>query len=135
IVLLGGENVEPQPIEDALAQSDLIAQIVVVGQDKKTLGALIVPNAESVKKALMLEGKQAPESIEKWNEDPAIVSMFKNEIKALNSDKAGFKNFEKVTAFTLLSKEFQPGDELTQTLKVKRNVVFDKYQKEIERMY
>ncbi len=135
IVLLGGENVEPQPIEDALSQSDLIAQIVVVGQDKKTLGALIVPNAEAVKKALMLEGKEAPSDFSKWNDDPAVLNLFKNEIKVRNSEKAGFKNFEKVTTFALLSKEFQPGEELTQTLKVRRNVVFDKYKNEIEKMY
>ncbi|HRS75220.1 MAG TPA: AMP-binding protein, partial [Anaerolineaceae bacterium] len=42
IVLLGGENVEPAPIEDKLLEDPLISQVIVVGQDKKTLGALIV---------------------------------------------------------------------------------------------
>ena len=50
IVLRGGENVEPVPIEDRLNQSDYISQIMVVGQDQKFLGALIVPNIEEMEK-------------------------------------------------------------------------------------
>jgi len=135
IVLLGGENVEPQPIEDALSQSDLVLQVVVVGQDKKTLGALIVPNADAVKKALQTLGKSVSDDITTWNKEPAVISLFKDEIKTRNSEKVGFKVFEKVTSFHLLAREFQPGDELTQTLKVRRNVVFEKYKNEIEGLY
>lgn len=135
IVLLGGENIEPQPIEDALVQSDLVLQIVVVGQDKKTLGALIVPNAEVVKQRLALENVKVSDDVSGWNKEQAVVNLFRAEIKQRNSEKNGFKNFEKVTGFHILSKEFQVGEELTQTLKVKRNVVFEKYSKEIESIY
>ncbi|MDJ0650870.1 MAG: AMP-binding protein, partial [Xenococcaceae cyanobacterium MO_188.B19] len=48
IVLSNGENIEPQPIEDACARSSYIDQIMLVGQDQKSLGALIVPNIETV---------------------------------------------------------------------------------------
>ena len=46
IVLLGGENVEPVPIEDTMLESEYIDQVMVVGQDQKFLGALVVPNQE-----------------------------------------------------------------------------------------
>ena len=135
IVLLGGENVEPQPIEDVLSQSEYIAQLVVVGQDRKTLGALIVPAGEAVRNALAAQGQTIGEDVASWISNDAVQKLFKNEIKSRVSDKSGFKAFEKVTTFALLPNEFQIGDELTQTLKVKRNVVFEKYAKEIDGMY
>ncbi len=135
IVLFGGENVEPQPIEDVLSQSDFIAQIVVVGQDRKSLGALIVPAKEAVQKALAAQGESVGDDVFAWRTNEAVLKLFKNEIKNRVSDKTGFKAFEKVNAFALLPKEFQVGEELTQTLKVRRNVVFEKYAKEIDSLY
>ncbi|MCB1172854.1 MAG: AMP-binding protein [Leptospiraceae bacterium] len=133
IVLFGGENVEPQPIEDTLSQSAYIQQVVVVGQDQKTLAALIVPNKEAVLAEL---GAASPgDDIQAWRDNKAVQQLFKQEIKSRVSAEAGFKSFEKVTAFDLLDKEFQIGDELTQTLKVKRNVVLEKYADRIKALY
>ncbi|MBX3721019.1 MAG: AMP-binding protein [Turneriella sp.] len=135
IVLFGGENVEPQPIEDTLIQSEYIHQIVVVGQDKKTLGALIVPAKEAVQKYATEKKISLPAEMRDWPVNAEIQKLFKTEIKERVSEKAGFKNFEKVTTFAVIPDEFKVGDELTQTLKVRRNVVFDKYAKQIEEMY
>lgn len=135
IVLFGGENVEPQPIEDTLIQSEYIHQIVVVGQDKKTLGALIVPAKEAVQKYAATNMIVLPAEMRDWAANTDIQKLFKTEIKNRVSDKTGFKNFEKVTTFTVVPEEFKIGEELTQTLKVRRNVVFEKYAKQIEEMY
>ncbi len=135
IVLFGGENVEPQPIEDTLIQSQYIHQVVVVGQDKKTLGALIVPAKEAVQKYAEANKISLPAEMRDWPINADIQKLFKAEIKDRVSEKAGFKNFEKVSTFAVISDEFKIGDELTQTLKVRRNVVFDKYAKQIEEMY
>jgi len=135
IVLFGGENVEPQPIEDTLIQSEYIHQIVVVGQDKKTLGALIVPAKEAVQKYAEANKISLPAEMRDWPVNAAVQKLFKSEIKDRVSDKAGFKNFEKVTTFAVIADEFKIGDELTQTLKVRRNVVFEKYARQIEEMY
>lgn len=135
IVLFGGENVEPQPIEDTLIQSDFIHQIVVVGQDKKTLGALIVPAKEAVQKYADENKISLSTEMRDWAGNSDIQKLFKTEIKERVSEKAGFKNFERVTTFTVIPEEFKVGEELTQTLKVRRNVVFDKYAKQIEEMY
>jgi long-chain acyl-CoA synthetase len=135
IVLFGGENVEPQPIEDTLIQSEYIHQVVVVGQDRKTLGALIVPAKEAVLKYAEERKISLPADMREWPQNAEIQKLFKTEIKERISEKTGFKNFEKVTTFAILPEEFKVGDELTQTLKVRRNVVFEKYAKEIEEMY
>ncbi|TGK27562.1 long-chain fatty acid--CoA ligase [Leptospira gomenensis] len=135
IVLLGGENLEPEPIEFALVRSEFIHQVMVVGHDQKTLGALIVPNEEALEKYLKELRSKMLNEVKNLNSDPDVLSLFKNEIKSLVSNETGFKNFEKVSNFRILDKKFEPGDELTQTMKIKRNVVADKYKKEIEDMY
>jgi long-chain acyl-CoA synthetase len=134
IVLLGGENVEPEPIEFILVQSDFIHQVMVVGQDKKTLGALLVPNFEKTVKFLSEKNISIPEQ-DKWNQDNSIRELFKNEIKIRISNNKSFKSFEKVSNFCILPKEFEVGKELTQTLKLKRNVVTELYKNEIEELY
>ena len=58
IVLRGGENIEPLPIEQRLRESELIDQAVILGQDQKFLGALIVPNEEALREALREHAEQ-----------------------------------------------------------------------------
>ncbi|TGM03774.1 long-chain fatty acid--CoA ligase [Leptospira barantonii] len=135
IVLLGGENLEPEPIEFALVRSQFIHQAMVVGHDQKTLGALIVPNEEALEKYLKELRSKMLSEVRNLNGDADVIALFKNEIKNLVSNENGFKNFEKVSNFRILDKKFEPGDELTQTMKIKRNVVSDKYKNEIEEMY
>lgn len=135
IVLLGGENVEPLPIEDSIKQSAFVAQCVVVGQDQKTLGALILPDKEAVIAAMKEKNVSLSADMIEWNKVPEVNALFKEEIKKFNSNELGFKSFEKVSAFFILGKEFTVDDELTQTLKIKRNVVADKYAKEIGNMF
>jgi long-chain acyl-CoA synthetase len=134
IVLLGGENVEPTPIEDALTESPYIAQVMVVGQDRKTLGALVVPNFNALRKWMTkrgLEGKD-PEAI---CAKEGVVTLIREEIRRLIHAEHGFKPFEKIPRFQLLGREFSIGEELTQTLKKKRNVILERYSYLIEEMY
>ncbi len=135
IVLAGGENVEPGPIEMKLLENGFLNQAVVVGQDKKTLGALLVPNYDRTKEAFGARGLQVPEDHGKWNADPEIRKFFSDIIKQQVSGTTGFKTFEKVTGFHIMHKEFEKGKEMTETMKIKRNVVFDMYEKEIESLY
>ncbi|TGK03994.1 long-chain fatty acid--CoA ligase [Leptospira semungkisensis] len=135
IVLLGGENLEPEPIEFALTQSELILQAMVVGHDQKMLGALLVPDWDALDKQLRNWKSKLLQEIADPNSDPDVRELFKKEIKDKISSKNGFKNFEKVSNFYLLPKKFEPGDELTMTMKVRRNVVADKYKIQIEELY
>ncbi|MFB5651376.1 AMP-dependent synthetase/ligase [Leptospira wolffii] len=135
IVLLGGENLEPEPIEFALTQSELVLQAMVVGHDQKVLGALLVPDWDVLDKQLREWKSRLLQEIEDPNSDPDVRELFKKEIKERVSAKNGFKNFEKVSNFYLLPKKFEPGDELTMTMKIRRNVVSDKYKDQIEELY
>jgi long-chain acyl-CoA synthetase len=134
IVLLGGENVEPLPIEQKLGECALIHQAMVVGQDRKKLGALIVPSFENLKS--FADAEKIPyASIETLLEDERVVNAYRQEIRTLISHKNGFKTNELLTTFTLLPKEFEVGKELTHTLKMKRNLIADMFRERIEAMY
>ncbi len=133
IVLAGGENIEPLPIEDTLLQSEYINQVMVVGDEKKTLGVLIVPNFELVKQIF----PEAPNDYTLWNQNPLIRQLFKNEIAKLINQKNGFKSFELIPkdTFYIVPREFDPEKEMTKTLKIKRPIIKEHFKNEIEEMY
>ncbi len=134
IVLMGGENIEPVPIEDKINASDAILQNMVVGQDKKFLAALIVPNMELLEeKAKELGISYVPP--EDLLDDPEIQEYIHNEIQTQVSTKTGFKPFECVFRFKLMEKPFEVGQELTQTLKLRRSVIDELYAKEIKALF
>ncbi len=130
IVLLGGENVEPVPIENLLLENALVNQVIVVGQDEKSLTALIWPDKERAKEAGLVfkDG-------EDWNQNKAAKAFYQNIIKKQISSENGFKSFEKLTDFRFLPKAMEVGDELTNLFKMKRNVIHDKYKSLIKEMY
>jgi long-chain acyl-CoA synthetase len=134
IVLLGGENVEPVPIEETLLQSGYIEQIMLVGQDRKFLGALIVPDTENIE-ALAREKNIEYVELEELLENPAIQDQVHDEIQKLVNPRRGFKLYERIFRFKLLPKKFETGRELTMSLKVRRDVVARIYAKEIESLF
>lgn len=130
IVLLGGENVEPLPIESKLLESSLIDQCMVVGQDQKHLGLLVVPSlggftASGIAAGDVASLKTRPEALE-------ALSL---EIRRLVGESNGFKPFERIAAFTMIEKPFEVGEELTMTFKLRRHVITEKYYKEISVMF
>lgn len=133
IVLAGGENIEPVPIEDKLLQSEYIDQVMVVGDEKKTLGALIVPNFELVKQKV----PDVPDDYTKWNQHPKIREIFRNEITRLINTKNGFKSFELIPkdTFYIVPRQFDLETEMTRTLKMKRPIIKEHFKKEIDAMY
>ena len=130
IVLLGGENVEPLPIESRLLESPLIDQCMVVGQDQKQLGLLVVPSLAG----FAVEGISATDM-------PALVGnpetsrMIREEVRRLVGASSGFKPFERIATMDLLEKPFEVGDELTMTFKLKRHVIAEKYASRIKDMF
>jgi len=135
IVLLGGENVEPLPIEMALGTNTLFSQLMVVGQDKKSLTLLAVANPEVLKLVTAEKKISLPEDHSKWNTDKEIRKIYNSAIKDLISSAKGFKPFERITNFTIIGEEFKAGVEMTNTMKLKRNVITDNYQSVIDGMY
>jgi len=127
IVLMSGENVEPVPIENMMNQSHYIDNCVLVGQDEKYLGALIVPSATALEK----HGK----TLKQIAKSESANELIKSEIKRLINAENGFKPFERVITFKILEKPFEMGDELTAKQSIKRHVVTERYQADINKMY
>lgn len=134
IALIGGENVEPIPIEDKLLTSPYIDQVMVVGHDKKTLAALIVPNFEAVEAKVQGISK---EKANEWNTNAKVRELFRSEISKIISRENGFKSFEMIPAnnFYVVPRPFDPDVEMTRTLKMKRNIISDVFSKQIEGIY
>ena len=132
IVLSNGKNVAPQPIESELVQSPFINQIMLVGNERKNLAALIVPNFDAVK-AWAAENSVATDDLATMLETREVQQLIQSEIRSRLTD---FADFEQVRRFTLLEKEFsQEADEMTPTLKLKRNVIIARYGDAIAEMY
>ncbi len=134
IVLLGGENIEPTPIEDRLVKSEYIDQAMVVGQDQKFLGALIVPNEEKMEQ-FAVENKIDYIEKEELVDHEEFREVVRKEIEGLINAKSGFKIYEHVYRFRILSEHFEQGKEMTNTLKLKRDVITEKYKREIAELF
>jgi len=130
IVLLSGENIEPLPLESKLTQSSFIDQCMVVGQDQKFLGVLIVPNLDAFRTAGIGAG-----SVSDLAEHSSARSTMEQEIRLLVRAETGFKTFERIVAWRFIPKAFEIGDELTATLKLRRHIVVGKYAGLITEMY
>ncbi len=152
IVLTNGENIEPQPIEDACLQSPYIDQLMLVGQDQRSLGALIVPNLSALNKWALTNNLrlQLPESTptnligETVGADlPAleldsklIQDLFRQELNREVQKRPGYRIDERIGPFQLILEPFSiENGMMTQTLKIKRNVVMEHYRDMINRMF
>ncbi|MCH9813776.1 MAG: AMP-binding protein [Epsilonproteobacteria bacterium] len=134
IVLANGENIDPSRIESTITMLPFIKDTILVGQDKKGLGALIVPDIDELKSFANEKLHQAIDSLEHLKENKPLTNKFKKEINKLLNDKEGFKPFEKLQNIHFLEKEFTPGEELTNTLKKKRHIIEKKYKAIIDKI-
>ncbi|MEO1180786.1 MAG: AMP-binding protein, partial [Cyanobacteria bacterium J06636_28] len=137
IVLTNGENIEPQPIENACARSKYVDQIMLVGQDQKVLGALIVPNVEALSQWATGQGITINETnpAEALN-TPKVLTLFKQELTREVKARPGYRPDERIGPFTLLSEPFTiENGMLTQTMKIKRPVVTRNYQDVIDGLF
>jgi long-subunit acyl-CoA synthetase (AMP-forming) len=134
IVLRGGENIEPHPLEDRLKECDYINMVIIVGQDKSRLGALIVPDFEALKVYTEKENIEY-KNIDELINHPEVISLFQKEQKRLISKEHGFTPYETVMGIALLPNEFtMEAGEMTETLKMKRFEIHNKYKEEIDRI-
>ena len=98
-----------------------------------TITKITIIDFENIKTALpKIPAEPAP-----WNAMPEVRDFFKKEMLRLISKENGFKAFELIpgNAFTILPRPFDAEKEMTKTLKIKRNVVLENYQREIAAMY
>ena len=145
IVLTNGENIEPQPIEDVCLRSPYIDQIMLVGQDQRSLGALIVPNVEALEKwaasqnlTLDTHNDQvaASDSQKIDFESRMIQDLFRQELNREVQNRPGYRPDDRIGTFKLILEPFSIENGLmTQTLKVRRHVVTERYHDIIDGMF
>ncbi|BAZ53281.1 AMP-dependent synthetase and ligase [Nostoc sp. NIES-4103] len=144
IVLTNGENIEPQPIEDACLRSPYIDQIMLVGQDQRSLGALIVPNIEALEKwaesqnlKLSLQNEDSTSSSQTIDlESKMIQDLFRQELNKEVKNRPGYRPDDRIGPFKLILEPFSIENGLmTQTLKIRRHVVTERYHDMINGMF
>ena len=145
IVLTNGENIEPQPIEDACLRSPYIDQIMLVGQDKRSLGALIVPNLEALEKWAASQNLTLDTQNDQVTSSPSqkidlqskmIQDLFRQELNREVQNRPGFRPDDRIGTFKLILEQFSIENGLmTQTLKVRRHVVTERYRDIIDGMF
>ncbi len=132
IVTAGGKNIAPQPIENVLKTIPYITNAVVLGDRRRYVAALIVPNFEKLEeyaKFVHIPFKDRSELVR--NEQ--IESFLRSEIERATPNLASYERIKKIA---ILDREFDmERDEITPTLKVKRNIIENRYQELIEGLY
>jgi long-chain acyl-CoA synthetase len=127
-----GKYIAPQQLESHLMNDKYVDSAIVIGNQRKYVTALIIPDFNEVK--IYANAQHIPfESPEDLYRNPKIRDLFEQRITAMQND---FANYEQIKRFTLLSEPFtiQTG-ELTNTLKMKRAFIEEKYKEEIDKMY
>lgn len=153
IVLSNGENVEPGPIEDAISASPLIDQVMLVGQDQRALGALVVPRLAYLVTEGLLDQEyrmqleklvQAPDDNaaelrrheDKLMKLPGLQDAIDKDIKRMNESRSNYSPLDRVTNFRLILVPFTVENGMaTQTLKIKKNVISKIYADEIAKTF
>jgi long-chain acyl-CoA synthetase len=146
IVLTNGENIEPQPIEDACLRSPYIDQIMLVGQDQRSLGALIVPNLEALEKwaiaqslQLQLPNQENTASLDATQvtlDSKQVQDLYRQELTREVKNRPGYRPDDRIGPFRLITEPFSiEHGTMTQTLKIRRPVVMERYRDMIDGMF
>ncbi len=131
IITSGGKNIAPAPIENMIASSKYINQACVIGDNRKHLTALITLDADNIAEFARANGILF-NGIEELNEHPGVITLIDGEMAKVNSRLASFESIKRyriVPEFTIENGTATP------TLKIKKNVINEKFKKTIDAMY
>ena len=132
LVTSGGKKVAPQPVEAVLKRSPLVAEAVLLGDRRRFISALIVPDFKALERRLQDLGRPPADRDELVGRDD-VAALYQEIVEALNRD---LSQFERIKKFRVLPREFTiESGELTPTLKVKRKVVEQQWAAAIDEMY
>ncbi|QLG50137.1 AMP-dependent synthetase/ligase [Natrinema halophilum] len=133
IVLSTGKNVAPGPLEDAFAASEVVEQAMVVGNDEKFIGALLVPNTDHVRSWAEKEDIDLPDDPQAMCDDERVREHIQQEVDRVNEK---FEKHETIKQFELVPQEFtEENDMLTPTMKKKRRVILERFEDRVDRIY
>lgn len=131
IVTSAGKNIAPQHLENLLKGDRFISLAVVIGDKRKYLTALVTLSEEEVK-SFADDREIEYEEFEDIAQLPEVRRLVDRAVKTVNSRLASYQTIKK---FAVITKEFEIGEELTPSLKVKRKFTMDKYSEVIDSMY
>jgi long-chain acyl-CoA synthetase len=133
LVTSGGKKVAPQPIEATLKRSPLVAEAVLLGDRRRFVSALIVPEFAALERRLKELGRPAETDRGMLLQRADVVALYGEIVDGLNRE---LSQFEKIKKFRLLPREFTlAAGELTPTMKVKRRGVEENWSAEIDDLY
>ena len=128
----GGKYVAPQPIENKLKESPFVEQVMVVGAERKFVGALIVPSIPTLKE--WMREKNIPfTTTEDALHHPKVLELYRELVESFNTF---FNHVEQIKKFELIPREWSiETGEMTPKLSLKRKVVMEKFKDAVERIY
>ena len=132
IVLSSGENIEPGPLEECLVACALVEQVMLVGQDRKALGALVVPRSEALNAWAREEGLPPPAGT---RAEPALLKALTSRLNRRLQARPGARPDERLAGVALVEPFTLENGLLTQTLKQKRDRIADRDATAIEAIY
>lgn len=128
----GGKYVAPQPIENKLKESKFVEQVIVVGAEKKFVGALIVPSF-SMLREWMRENDITYTTPEEAIQNSRVRELYRDLVESFNKY---FNHVEQIKKFELLPREWTiESGEMTPKMSLKRKVIMEKFREPIERIY
>jgi long-chain acyl-CoA synthetase len=128
----GGKFVAPAPIENLLKTSGFISNAIVIGDRRKFVSVLIVPNVPGIEAEAKKTGRELPAPAQ-ISSDPWVRELLSGEIERLT---AALARYEKPKRFAVLDQDFSyASGELTYTLKLKRRMIEQHYEDVIARLY
>lgn len=128
----GGKYVAPLPVESKLQESPFIEQVMIVGPERKFVGALIIPSFPNLRDWCRQNGVQDGTN-EELIRNPKVIDMYKDLVESFNKY---FNHVEQIKKFELLANEWSiDTGEMTPKLSMKRKVITEKYKSAIDRIY
>ena len=130
-MLANGEKVPPGDMENAIALDELVDQVIVIGEGKPYLSALVVPNPEAF--ARMAETLHLDPANEALCVDKDVVSIFMQHVEQRTQR---FPGYARVRSVAVVNEPWTPDNGLaTPTLKLRRNRILERYQEITEKLY
>ncbi|MCH8306245.1 MAG: long-chain fatty acid--CoA ligase, partial [Candidatus Marinimicrobia bacterium] len=128
----GGKNIAPAPIENMLITSPIIEQIMLIGDRRKFISAVIAPDFINLKSLAEKRGISIS-SNEELVSDPEVYKLMEEELDKL---LVNVSNFERVKKFIMIPRLLTIEDgEITPSLKIKRKVIIEKFAGQIDALY
>ena len=135
IVLSNGENIEPGPLEEVLVSSPLIEQVLLIGQDEKQLGLLVVPKIEEVLSWAINHGLHLSQDLGGSPGNLPLRKLLRKEINHLLASRKGSRQEERVFAIAFVQPFTIENGLLTQTLKQRRQKIVERDEMIIDALY